>query len=254
MLVVLEGTDGVGKTTTSHRLKLLLEKEKPGMRVAVLAYPCLEGTYTGGFLEASLQGGSYVSSQFRKYSSFLEKLKSTISEKVFGSLGLSLNKHEKAWEDMVSSIFRHVLEGNNMERSLLFALNRYETKGHLGNLMEANDLVILDRYIGSNLAYNYGERDFLFTLELDVLKMPTPDLNILLDTHEPMKLSGGDVYESRESVQVEIIQSYKDLAAGKAFPEWNWGVVNIHDESGQRKTEDVVAKEVFNFLDSWLGV
>lgn len=72
----------------------------------------------------------------------------------------------------------------------LFALDRMESQAHLEEMIQRNDLVIVDRYVSSNLAYqsarvSQSEQsmfiDWLYDLEFEVYVLPKPDVTILLD-------------------------------------------------------------------------
>lgn len=73
---------------------------------------------------------------------------------------------------------------------LLFALDRFESRQLIADLQAANDLVVLDRYTGSNVAHQVSRapdarraelRTWLERVERDVFGLPPADLTILLD-------------------------------------------------------------------------
>ena len=73
---------------------------------------------------------------------------------------------------------------------MMFALDRYESKNHIMHLLNEHDLVIMDRYVASNLAYQ-GARvanndrtkfiDRLLKLEYEIYGLPKPNLTLFLD-------------------------------------------------------------------------
>ncbi len=72
----------------------------------------------------------------------------------------------------------------------LFALDRLESRAPIERALRNSDLVIVDRYVASNLAYQSArianpERmrftEWLFNLEYEVYDLPKPDLTIFLD-------------------------------------------------------------------------
>ncbi|MCY3487016.1 MAG: dTMP kinase [Bacteroidetes bacterium] len=72
----------------------------------------------------------------------------------------------------------------------LFALDRLESLAHIERACEENDLVIVDRYVASNLAYQSAritnpERarftEWLFNLEYEIYDLPKPDLTLFLE-------------------------------------------------------------------------
>ncbi len=79
--------------------------------------------------------------------------------------------------------------------ALLYAGDRYATRPKLVDALSSNDLVVCDRYIASNLAYQAAklappERDafigWISEIELNVYAMPQPDLTFLLDVPVPL--------------------------------------------------------------------
>jgi dTMP kinase len=74
--------------------------------------------------------------------------------------------------------------------SLLFAGDRFESRGILQQAAEANDVLVLDRYVASNLAHQGArasgpDRDrlvsFIERLEFEVYGLPRPHLVLLFD-------------------------------------------------------------------------
>lgn len=72
----------------------------------------------------------------------------------------------------------------------LFALDRLESRAHIEKVLIENDVVIVDRYVGSNLAYQSArtpnpERvkfaEWLFNLEYQIYDLPKPDVTLFLD-------------------------------------------------------------------------
>jgi len=72
----------------------------------------------------------------------------------------------------------------------LFALDRMESRSHLEKMQRDHDLVIVDRYVTSNLAYQSArvpmpERtmfsEWLLNLEYEVYGLPKPDYTLFLD-------------------------------------------------------------------------
>ena len=72
----------------------------------------------------------------------------------------------------------------------LFALDRMESRVHLEEMIQMNEVVIVDRYVSSNLAYqsarvSQSEQsifiDWLYDLEFEVYGLQKPDVTIFLD-------------------------------------------------------------------------
>lgn len=74
--------------------------------------------------------------------------------------------------------------------SLFYALDRYEAAPHIQAALDAGKIVLIDRYVGSNMAhqgtkFNHAEERrgyfiWLDNLEFELLRIPRPDANIVL--------------------------------------------------------------------------
>jgi len=73
----------------------------------------------------------------------------------------------------------------------IYAMDRWKFLPELQQHIEENDLIILDRYVFSSMAYQSckltGEesekiKNWIYQFEFNFLKLPYPDLNIFLDT------------------------------------------------------------------------
>jgi dTMP kinase len=79
--------------------------------------------------------------------------------------------------------------------SLLFAGDRFESKPLLEEALEASEVVVLDRYVPSNVAHQASKcqgparadlTKRILELEFEVFRLPRPDLVLLLDLPVPM--------------------------------------------------------------------
>ena len=127
-------------------------------------------------------------------------------------------------------------------RSLMFSLERYEEKRKIHSLSEKNDIVVLDRYVASNLAYQIagaspGERtefiDLMLGVEFGILDLQKPNLNIFLDiepevaqrniARKPDRGFLKEDYDENESDLVLLQQSYEAyqyLIENDILPPW----------------------------------
>ena len=123
---------------------------------------------------------------------------------------------------------------------LLFAGDRFEDRAALLGALSSCDLVVADRYVASNLAYqaarSEGDRgaaivEFLARVEFDVFGLPRPDLNVLLDLPLDLAISrlsvreagdrpAADHYESDHRFLAACADAYAVMAKGE-----DWVVV-----------------------------
>lgn len=118
--------------------------------------------------------------------------------------------------------------------ALLYAGDRYETRPKLEALLAQHRLVILDRYVASNMAYNAAklaadERqdliDWLDDTEFGVFGLPRPDLTLLVGTRPDVAdalvgrkdarsytAAARDLHEADRAFMAEVAVVYDDLA------------------------------------------
>jgi len=151
---------------------------------------------------------------------------------------------------------------------LLYAGDRMETLPRLNGLLAAHELVVLDRYVASNAAYNAAklapaERpafvEWIWEVEHDVFGLPPPDLTCLLATppataHALVGRKGArdytaarrDLHESADGYMAEVARLYRDLAAAEARSPWL--VVDPTDGVGGLRPPAALAEEVWRHL------
>jgi dTMP kinase len=109
-------------------------------------------------------------------------------------------------------------------RHILFAANRWEKHDEIERQLSSNDVLIVDRYSESNLAYGVASGlplKWLVNLEEG---LPKTDIVFVLDA-SPSSLfgrrKGRDRYESDVSLQQKARESYLSLAK-----QFGWRVIN----------------------------
>jgi dTMP kinase len=109
---------------------------------------------------------------------------------------------------------------------LLFAANRWEKLEEIKSRLRAGEIIIVNRYTESNLAY--GSANGLDTAWLAGLEkgLPMADLVIVLDA-SPHSLSSRrprsskDVYEKSSALQAKAQKAYRELAR-----KHDWGLID----------------------------
>ena len=82
-------------------------------------------------------------------------------------------------------------EVSERQASILFALDRFDASSEIKQALKENKTVVVDRFVASNLAHQGSKIDDLSErkefyawcteLEFDILKIPRPNLNIVLN-------------------------------------------------------------------------
>ena len=153
--------------------------------------------------------------------------------------------------------------------SLLFAGDRFESRDKLLAALRENDVVLCDRYIGSNAAHQGArvpevDRDAFLarieTVEYSVFRLPPADLTILLDlsvvtakrqisTKAPRVYTeqSEDLHESDGGYLGAVRDTYRSIAARSE----HWQVIDCEDRGAVRTIEDI-ADDVWNATSACL--
>lgn len=124
----------------------------------------------------------------------------------------------------------------------LYALDRMESRDYLLEAAAANDVVVFDRYIASNMAYQaaQGAADdapalmaWIADLETRAFALPAPDLSVYLDTPAAIARAlilrkrkrsytddAFDAYEADAGLQDRVRANYAMMAADGMLGRW----------------------------------
>jgi dTMP kinase len=143
----------------------------------------------------------------------------------------------------------------------LYALDRFESRAHLADLAAAHDVLVFDRHLASNMAYQAARvpaeeapalMAWVRALEVDQFGLVPPDRSVFLDT--PAAVSrrfiaqkqqrsytdrAYDEYEADDALQSRVRANYRTLAA--ADPT-GWQVVATTVDSEPRAPADIAAE------------
>jgi dTMP kinase len=145
--------------------------------------------------------------------------------------------------------------------ALLFAGDRFESRPVLTDALAGNDVVILDRYVASNVAHQAARLEGIARtrliqaieyLEFELYHLPRPDLVVLLDlsvakaqrliANKPARSyteRSADIQEADADYLTRVRDLYLDLARR----EPNWTVVSCERQGTLRSIEEI-AQEV----------
>jgi dTMP kinase len=124
----------------------------------------------------------------------------------------------------------------------LYALDRMESRDVLMAALEAHDVVVFDRYIASNMAYQAAqvpadEADAMMAwiarLETGAFALPAPDLSIYLDTPPAVARDfilrkrtrsytddAFDAYEADTGLQDRVRANYAAMVEARVLGDW----------------------------------
>ena len=180
------------------------------------------------------------------------------------SASLSFPRYgETQFSDLVARYLRGEMGIKNQVparyAALLYGGDRFESRDVLLTLIADNDLVILDRYIYSNVAYNVAKLPpaeqaeliaWIEELEFGMFELPRPDLTLLLATSTELadRLVGKkdkrsyteqtrDIHEADRDYLSRVSEVYGKLAETGGDC---WLTINPLDELGVlRRPEDI---------------
>ena len=204
-----------------------------------------KGTQAGRLVNALRETGLRVDSlQFPRYSAT-----------TFGT----------AIGDFLNGRFGSLNDVHPQLAAVLYAGDRFESRDLLLRMMEANDVVVLDRFVGSNLAHQSAKLDgaartalieWIEKVEFEVFKLPRPKLTILIDMSSQM---------SRELVSRKAARDYTDQEAdlqesdlpylervrrcylALAHSRLDWRTVHGLTDDGSLRTIDDVGSKILCF-------
>jgi dTMP kinase len=179
------------------------------------------------------------------------------------------NPFSRAIADYLNGAFGGADEVHPELAGLLYACDRWHARPRLVSALEESDLVVLDRYVGSNLAHQGSklqgkerERliDWLLEVELGEFALPRPDLTLLLDAPPALarELVGRksarayttlveDIHESDSAHTDATREVYLELARREG-----WRVVPTAGEDGAVREVDEIAGEIWAAVEPLL--
>ncbi len=160
------------------------------------------------------QDGGGKSTQVEIIKEYLNKKNTS-----FVSFHFPMYGHNK-FSDIISMYLRGDL-GNISDVDPLFianiyAMDRFKFLPELNKALQDNDVVLLDRYVYSNIAYQGAKhndelkskeiKEWIFNFEFNFLQLPYPDLNIFFDL--PIEVI-------RKRLQTQRVGNDRDYLLGK---------------------------------------
>ncbi|MFM8724289.1 MAG: thymidylate kinase [Planctomycetaceae bacterium] len=173
--------------------------------------------------------------------------------------------------DFLNGRFGTLAEVHPQLAAVLYAGDRFESRGLLLELMEQHDVVVLDRFVGSNLAHQASRLtgaarlaliEWIERIEFGVFQLPRPDLTVLIDmssqmSRELVSRKGQRDYTEREADLQESDLPYLErvrrcyLALSSDRPDW----CTVHglDPAGRLRSIEDVAAEILGPAVRLLG-
>jgi dTMP kinase len=174
--------------------------------------------------------------------------------------------------DFLNGHFGALNEVHPQLAAVLYAGDRFESRSLLLRMMEENDVVVLDRFVGSNLAHQSAKLDgearielikWIEKIEFEVFAIPRPQLNILIDMSSQMSrelvarkaardytTQEADLQESDLPYLEKVRRCYLALAHSRL----DWRTVHGLNHDGSLRTIDDVAMEILTIAQQSVGI
>ena len=250
-LIVVEGTDGSGKTVQTRLLVKKLSKE--GYQVQMTDFPQYGKSFFANMIEKYLKGEFGWPQALRNHL----KIHPLPTEKSSFS-----NIPD---DDEAEYVKSKPDEVNPYLTSILYAGDRWEAKNQMYKWLDEGNIIISNRYVCSNMAHQGAkisdarEREKFFEwieeLEHNVYAVPRADLTIYL--HVPIEISQqliktrekeseglkseADLHEEDAGYLKRVQEAYVDLANGNG----NWCTIECTKDNHIKSREEI-AEEVWN--------
>ncbi len=154
--------------------------------------------------------------------------------------------------------------------ALLYAGDRYDAAPVINQWIDEGNLVVLDRYVYSNIAFQCAKiedfdqrktlKDWILNLEYAYYKIPRPDLNLFLDV--PFSFASRNLSSKRKGNDRDYLNGKKDIHEAdlqfqqKVREMYLWQVnenndfklVNCSDFNGNILSPEEIFAEIKNIL------
>jgi dTMP kinase len=247
-LIVVEGTDGSGKTVQTSLLVKRLSKE--GYQVQMTDFPQYGKSFFANMIEKYLKGEFGWPQELRDYLKTHPFAKET---------------SPASGNDGTEYIESRPDEVNPYLTSLLYAGDRWEAKNQMHKWLNEGNIIISNRYVCSNMAHqgakigDVKEREKFFKwieeLEHKVYAVPRADLTVYL--HVPIEISQeliktrvnesqgfkseADLHEG----DMGYLKRVQDTYIGLADRDSNWRTIEC-TKNNQIKSREEIAEKIWS--------
>lgn len=204
----------------------------------------------------------------------LELLKEYIQNRGMALTAFDFPRYDQPTGKRIGKYLNGSLAADPYEAATLYADDRLATRLDIQRALERGDIVVFNRYVPSNIAYQsvrdeiktpeqaLALRDFIESLEYGKNQMPRATITIVLSTDvdlsqklvdkkgERLYINGRDVLEANGDLQARAAAVYRDLCKSRAdFVE-----VNCKDpNTGEMRSKQSIHEEIVALIEPSLG-
>lgn len=173
--------------------------------------------------------------------------------------------------DFLNGKFGSLNEVHPQLAAVLYAGDRFESRDLLMRMIDDNDVVVLDRFVGSNLAHQSAKLEgaartalveWIEKIEFGVFRLPRPTLTILIDMSSQMsrelvsRKAARDYTEQEADLQesdLPYLERVRRCYLALAHSRLDWRTVHGLNETGSLRTIDDVGEEIRRLVCEHLG-
>ena len=173
--------------------------------------------------------------------------------------------------DFLNGRFGTLNEVHPQLAAVLYAGDRYESRALLLEMMDNNDVVVLDRFVGSNLAHQSAKLEgdartalikWIEKVEFEVFALPRPHLTILIDMSSQMsrelvaRKASRDYTDQEADLQesdLPYLEKVRRCYLALAHSRLDWRTVHALKDDGSLRTIDNVATEILTIAQQSVG-
>jgi dTMP kinase len=172
--------------------------------------------------------------------------------------------------DFLNGRFGSLNEVHPLLAAVLYAGDRYESRALLMRMMEENDVIVLDRFVGSNLAHQSAKLEgearlalieWIEKVEYEVFALPRPTQTILIDmssqmSRELVSRKAARDYTSQEADLQEsdlpYLEKVRRCYLALSHSRLDWRTVHGLNDDGTLKSIKEVGSEILAIVKSEL--
>ena len=172
--------------------------------------------------------------------------------------------------DFLNGCFGALNEVHPQLAAVLYAGDRYESRSLLMRMMEENDIIVLDRFVGSNLAHQSAKLEgdarialieWIEKVEFDVFALPRPTLTILIDmssqmSRELVSRKAARDYTTQEADMQEsdlpYLEKVRRCYLALSHSRLDWRTVHGLNDDGALKSIEEVGDEILAVVKAQL--
>lgn len=199
----------------------------------------------------------------------LELLKAYLDEKSIDYTAFDFPRYDKPTGKRIGQYLNGAIKADPYEAATLYADDRLAAKREIENVLERGAVVLFNRYVPSNIAFQTVRdeiktpdealklRDWIESLEYGVNQLPRATINIILSVEPEVSqklvdkkgvrtyVEGRDAHESNLPMQFRAARVYRQLCDTRS----DYYEINCNDvKTGQIRSKQDIHRDILNLV------